>query len=82
MVNFMAEEAREARLIGAASGSCRQMLLLEERWKDGFCMWHLEGKEEPEERPEVCECSWRTEVEDQKVTDNQRRRAAEWTVHS
>lgn len=28
MVNFMAEEAREARLIGAASGSCRQMLLL------------------------------------------------------
>lgn len=28
MVNFMAEKAREARLIGAASGSCRPMLLL------------------------------------------------------
>lgn len=71
MVNFMAEEAREARLIGAASGSCRQMLLLRGEVEDGFCMWHLEGKEKPEERPEVWGCSWRTEVEDQKVTDNQ-----------
>lgn len=35
-------------------------------------MWHLEGKEKPEERPEVCECSWRMEVEDLKVTDNPR----------
>lgn len=54
MVNFMAEEAREAWQTGAASGSCRQMLLGRgevEGWTLFVPPGRKGGKEKTEDRP-------------------------------
>lgn len=53
MVNFMAEKAREARLIGAASGSCRQTLLERGEVEGRILHVALRRKGEEEGRPEV-----------------------------
>lgn len=53
MVNLMAEKAREARRTSAASGSCRQMLLMR---GDGWTLYvppRRKGKEE-RKSPTVC----------------------------